>query len=40
MKWINIKEELPSIKNHQIDELVLVCVKNKNKENGIYLRCL
>jgi hypothetical protein len=34
---ILIEDELPSIKNGFVDELVLVCVKNKNKEGGIIL---
>jgi uncharacterized protein (UPF0335 family) len=35
--WISVTEHLPSTKNGYIYELVLVCVKNKNKEDGIYL---
>lgn len=34
---INIDDELPSIKNGYVDEVVLVFVKNKNKEDGIIL---
>ena len=36
-KFVQISEFLPSTKNQYIDELVLVCVKNKNKEGGILL---
>jgi len=35
--WININDSLPSLNNGYIDELVLVAVKNKNKEDGIFL---
>jgi hypothetical protein len=34
---IKIEDEYPSMKNGFIDELVLVCVRNKNKEDGIIL---
>lgn len=36
MEWISVKDRLPSAQH--VDELVLVCVKNKNKEDGIYLQ--
>ena len=35
--YVSINKELPSCENGYIDELVIVCVKNKNKEDGIYL---
>ena len=35
--WKDVNKELPSIKNGYIDDLVLIAVKNKNKEDGIYL---
>lgn len=38
MKWIDVNKELPSNKNGFVDESVLVCVKYKNKKNGIYLQ--
>ena len=38
MEWISVRDRLPSVKNGFIDTLVLVCVKNKNKEDGIYLQ--
>jgi hypothetical protein len=34
---IKVEDELPSVKNGFIDELVLVCIRNKNKEGGIML---
>lgn len=37
-RWIPVSEKLPSIKNGCVDRLVLICVKNKNKEDGIYLQ--
>lgn len=37
-KWIKCSDRLPSIKNGFVDALVLVCVKNKNKPDGIYLQ--
>lgn len=37
-EWIKCSEQLPSAQNGFVDELVLVCVKNKNKTDGIYLR--
>lgn len=36
-EWIKVSERLPSVESGFIDELVLVCVKNKNKPDGIYL---
>ena len=36
-RWIPVEKTLPSVKNGFIDEDVLVCVKNKNKEDGILL---
>lgn len=38
MEWISVNDRLPSVKHGYIDELVLVCVKNKNKSDGIYLQ--
>ncbi len=36
-KPILVNQELPSSKNGYVDNLVLVCVKNKNKDDGILL---
>ena len=36
--WISVKDKLPSCKNGYVDRLVLICVKNKNKPDGIYLQ--
>ena len=35
--WVDVENELPSVKNQHIDTLVLVRVKNKNKPDGIWL---
>ena len=35
--YIPISESLPSIKNNYVDEMVLVFMKNKNKEDGIII---
>jgi len=35
--YIDISDEFPSLENGYVDELVLVFVKNKNKEDGIIL---
>lgn len=37
MCWLDVKKELPSAQNGYINQLVLVCVKNKNKSDGVYL---
>lgn len=37
-EWISVEKELPSTKNGYVDCAVLVAVKNKNKEDGIYLQ--
>jgi hypothetical protein len=37
-EWISVKKSLPSVKNGYVDTLVLIRVKNKNKEDGIYLK--
>ena len=36
-EWISVNDELPSLKNGYADDLVLICVKNKNKSDGIIL---
>ena len=36
-RWISVNEEVPSVKNKSIDEMVLVMMRNKNKEDGIFL---
>lgn len=36
-EWISVDKSLPSFDNGFIDETVLIAVKNKNKEDGIYL---
>jgi hypothetical protein len=36
-KYISVNKELPSCENGHVDESVLICVKNKNKECGILL---
>lgn len=36
-KYISVKDSLPSCENSHIDKFVIVCVKNKNKEDGIFL---
>jgi hypothetical protein len=35
--YIPVKDNLPSCNNGYVDEMVLVFVKNKNKEDGILL---
>ena len=35
--WISVKTELPSAENGHIDTTVQICVRNKNKSDGIYL---
>lgn len=35
--FIDVNKELPSCENGYIDDYVIICVKNKNKEDGIIL---
>jgi hypothetical protein len=35
--WVKVSVESPSVENGHIDRTVNVLVKNKNKEDGIYL---